>query len=62
LDFFPPGKIDEAGLKASDIVDLATGDINSAILVLKKLIGLLPVEPVDAREIYENAIQVIRSA
>jgi hypothetical protein len=29
---------------------------------LKKLIGLLPVEPVDAREIYENAIQVIRSA
>ncbi len=62
LDFYGPGDIKRVGLTVNDIVALATGDINKIVPALKKLIELLPIEPVDARRIYENSRKLWISA
>jgi ribosomal protein S18 acetylase RimI-like enzyme len=64
LNFYNPEDISKAGLTAQDIVDLATGefDKNIASKVLVKLIKLLPIEPIDARQIFENTRQTLIAA
>jgi len=52
-------------LTPDDIVALATGNINSILIALKKLIKLLPIVPIDAeelRQIYEHAKQTLIAA
>jgi hypothetical protein len=52
-------------LTPDDIIALASGNINSILIALKKLIKLLPITPINAeelRQIYEHAKAVITAA